>query len=303
MADARNILIFANPISGMGQGVRIAQSLCSAARSAGHQVNEFFALPASAPESLFPDAANGIIVCIGGDGTLRSIVERLLATGRPIAPIVLIPLGTANLVAANLHCKWPPEQIGKAVLSAIAANQHRPMDVASVNGHAMLAVAGVGFDAQVVHDLCSRRRGPITYADYFLPTVRSIAGYQFPPISVTLDGVHLITNTPAIAFIGNIPEYGAGFSVTPMARADDGLLDLCLLPCNSWQDLFELGTICGMGMHVNHDRAIYRQGKHIEIVSAHRVPIQVDGDESGFLPAAVNLLPRQLTFIVPPVAI
>lgn len=299
----RDIVIFANPISGMGRGVNIADAVAAAAQSAGHCVKQFLALPTTAPDDLLPTSEDGIVIAIGGDGTLRSVTDRLLAAssaGRAIPSVITIPLGTANLVATHLRSMWNEGRIGEDILRAIDANQRKRMDISTLNGQAMLAVAGVGFDAQVVHDLCAHRRGPITYADYLLPTLRSIATYQFPAISISIDSRAVIDDIPAIAFVGNIPEYGAGFSVTPMARADDGLLDVCVLPCRGWQDLFELGVLCGSQLQINHERAIYRRGKQVRISSAGRVPVQIDGEESGFTPAAIDLLPRQLTFIVPP---
>lgn len=303
MHHLRDILIFANPISGQGRGVAIAKSIARAASAAGHRVRCFTEHPAGTPEETLPAGGQGVVIAIGGDGTLRAVTDRLLATSAPeLPPVIVVPLGTANLVARHLHCHWPEHEIGLAVVRAIHANRRRHLDLSSVNGHAMLAVAGVGFDAQVVHELAARRRGPISYAHYLLPTLRSLAQYSFAPLSVMLDGREILHATPAIAFVGNIAEYGAGFSVTPKAKSDDGLLDLCLLPCRSWRDIFELGVLCGLHHQVSHERAIYQRGRHIEITSPRPVPLQIDGDESGFTPVTIDLLPRRLTFIVPPKA-
>jgi diacylglycerol kinase family enzyme len=303
----RNILIFANPISGSGRGLRIADGLAGAARAAGHQVAVYLSHPSQAPAEVIPAGRDAVVVAIGGDGTLRCVVERLLAASSEhpahaaVPPIVTVPLGTANLVATHLGCKWKRGHIGDQIMHAISADHRRPFDVTAVDGKAMLAVLGVGFDAHVVHDLCARRKGPITYADYALPVVRSILAYRFPPISIRVDGKPAVTDTQAIAFVGNIPEYGGGFSVTPKAKSNDRLLDVCILPCRNWQHLFELGAICGVGLHIGTERAIYHRGKHVEISASERVPVQIDGDEGGFTPVTLDLLPRQLTFIVPPV--
>lgn len=297
----QDILVFGNPISGMGRGLRIAQDVVEFAGRAGFNARLYLEHPATLPEDWMPAGADDVVVAIGGDGTLRSVVDRLLKVGgRERMPAILtVPLGTANLVAGHLHSRWRPSRTGADVLEAIRRGTTQRLDVARVNGQAMLAVGGVGFDAQVVHELASKRRGPITYAHYLMPTVRSIAGYRFRPITVSVDGSVLVHERPAIAFVGNIPEYGAGFSVTPMARSDDGLLDLCLLPCGSLQELFELGVICGTGLQVGHDRVVYRRAKHIEITTSEPVPVQIDGEESGFTPVSFDLLEQQLTFIVP----
>ncbi len=303
VSTTRDILVFGNPVSGLGQGLKIAGSLVEALTAAGNRTRVHMEHPASVTDDMIPASADALAIAIGGDGTLRSVVDRLLqfgSSGRPLPQLLTVPLGTANLVANHLCCMWHSSRRTQEILHAISAQHVRKLDVGIANGRAMLAITGVGFDARVVHELAARRRGPITYADYLLPTMRSLAGYKFHRISVSVDGAELISGQPGIAFIGNIAEYGAGFSVTPTARSDDGLLDVCVLPCRSWKELFELGCICGTGSHMSHDRVIYRRGKHVQIDAAEPVPVQVDGDESGFTPVTIDLLPQQLTFIVPP---
>lgn len=297
---ATEVLILANPISGQGRGVRIAHDLVAAATSASVRATIFTDHPSTLPADRVPIGTT--VVVVGGDGTLRSVIDRLITLfpdPHPLPNVAIVPLGTANLMAHHLGCMWKSQHIGQQVIAAILAGRRKPIDLASVNGKAMLSVSGAGFDARVVHELAACRTGPITYADWLLPAFRSILGYRFPPITVSLDGQPVLKDRPAIAFIGNIPEYGIGFSVTPAARPDDGLLDVCILPCESWQQVMELGVLCGSRNQVSSERAIYQRARHIEIASPAEVPIQIDGDEAGFTPLSVDLLPRQLTFIVP----
>lgn len=294
-----HILILANPISGMGRGLRIADELVRAASAAGIRATIYTQHPCTLPAELLDSASD--VVIVGGDGTLRCVVDRLIELcpqPKALPEVALVPLGTANLMAHHLGCMRTGSPIGPQVVQAIVAGRRRRIDLATANGKVMLSVAGVGFDAKVVHELAAVRNGPITYANYILPIMRSLVGYRFAPLSVTLDGRAVLTETPAIAFVGNIREYGTGFSVTPAARPDDGLLDACILPCATWQQVIELGLLCGSQLQVSSDRAIYRRAKKIQITSPAQVPVQVDGDEAGFTPLAVDLLPRQLTFIV-----
>lgn len=294
------ILIFGNPISGMGRGLAIAQRLADAASSAGLDARLFLDHPSAVPSDWIPPGQDGAVIVIGGDGSLRCVVDRLLqAQIAELPQILLVPLGTANLMARHLGSRWRPDRIEQEVLKALRFGPRRKIDLALANGKAMLAVGGVGFDARVIHELSARRRGPITYADYLAPTLKSLAGYRFHPITVTVDGRPIWTGDPAILFAGNIPEYGAGFSVTPEARSDDGLLDLCLLPCRTWTDLFDLGVLCGSRQQAHSPKSIYLRGKHIHVASDQPLPVQVDGDAGGFTPVTFDLPERQLTFIVP----
>lgn len=298
----KSLLLFANPISGMGRGRQIAENLAMSASLAGYDVHLHLQHPSLLAGNLLPRGNDGIVIVIGGDGTLRSVADRLWQeklTASEAPSLLVIPLGTANLVASHLNYHWNLHILSRQVLDLLAQPQQKKMDVGIANGRCFLAVAGVGFDANVVHELTANRRGPITYADYLLPTARSILTYTFPALTIKVDGKTELTDTPALIFAGNIAEYGAGFSVTPAAQDDDGLLDLCMMPCRSWLELFELGCICGSGLQRHHDRVIYRRGRQVQITSSNEVPVQLDGDAEGFTPLELDLLPQQLTFIVP----
>jgi diacylglycerol kinase family enzyme len=88
------------------------------------------------------------------------------------------------------------------------------------------------------------------------------------------------------------------FPVIPHARPDDGLLDVCLLPCRDPLDLVKLFLHAAAGEHVGTEGAVYLRGKRIRVESAAPVPVQVDGDPGGHTPVEIDLLPFRLGFIV-----
>jgi len=87
----------------------------------------------------------------------------------------------------------------------------------------------------------------------------------------------------------------------PQARADDGVLDVCAMPCRSRQDLIKLFLQAAVGEHVRAEGVAYLKGRHVTITApgGEAVPIQVDGDPAGHTPAEIDLLPIRLPFIVP----
>jgi len=178
---------------------------------------------------------------------------------------------------------------------------HVRIDAARANGKLFMLMAGVGFDAHVVHELSRLRRGPIRLTNYLTPTLTALRDYRFPPLSVTVDGKQVFGPEPGIVFVGNLPEYGTGFPVLPQARADDGVLDVCALPCRSRQDLIRLFLQAAIGEHVRAEGVAYVKGRHVKVVASgsQAVPIQVDGDPAGHTPAEIDLLPIRLPFIVP----
>src|SRR5260221_7922004 len=126
-------------------------------------------------------------------------------------------MGTVNLMGKHLGVNWSEENIGEEVARALEAGKVRQLDVARTNGGIFLLMAGVGFDAWVVHELDRLRSGPIDITNYILPTVKAVAGYRFPSLEVEVDGKIVFKRSPALALVGNIAEYGTGFPILPLA--------------------------------------------------------------------------------------
>ncbi len=152
--------------------------------------------------------------------------------------------------------------------------------------------------AQVVHELKRIRNGPITMLSYLLPAAVALRDYHFASLRVVVDGIELAAGVPGVAYVGNVREYGAGFPVLPFARADDGLLDICLLPCRTRRELFDVFLHAIVGRHVKMPGVLYVTGKSIQIETDVPAPVQLDGDAEGYTPLDINLLPVKVPFIV-----
>lgn len=296
-----DVLVFANPIAGRGRGRDIASGIARRLVRDGYKVHAFLDPADQIPDEMLSASAGArAIVSIGGDGTLRSVVDRLMrATGAPPPPLLVVPLGTANLMGKHLGVRWDDQSFEARVSASIAARHITLLDAARANDRPFLLMTGVGIDAHIVHELDRLRSGPIDIASYVVPAALALHAFSFPSLRVSVDGRLVFQPRPAIAFVGNIPEYGTGFSMLPQARSDDGLLDLCVLPCNSRGELLRLFLLAASGEHTQSEGAVYSKAKSVHIESEHPAPVQIDGEPAGFTPVHIDLLPQKLAFIVP----
>jgi diacylglycerol kinase (ATP) len=305
------VLIFANPIAGRGKAQRIAAVLEEELKGRGYGVRVFLNKIDSAKKI---DGWVKAAIVIGGDGTLRGVAQWAIDTAYPNQeamcasgelanlpyPLLIVPMGTANLMGKHLGVNWSEENIGEEIASALEVGRVQQLDVARTNGGIFLLMAGVGFDAWVVHELDRIRDGPIDITKYIMPAVKAITGYQFPTLAVSVDGKQVFKKAPALALVGNIREYGTGFAILPQARPDDQLLDVCVMPCASPKDLIKLALSAAAGEHVQQEGVVYVKGRRVRIESASPVPVQVDGEPAGMTPVEIDLLPCRIPFIVPP---
>ena len=131
------------------------------------------------------------IVVVGGDGTVKWAVERGLKSNH-LPPIAIAPLGTANLLSIHLNHRYERGKIASTIDQMIRSNKFKEIDLARANDQTMLLMAGIGFDADVVHDLTARRTGPINKLSYLGPIARSILAFKPDEIEVKVDGKEVV---------------------------------------------------------------------------------------------------------------
>ncbi len=240
---------------------------------------------------------------IGGDGTVRAVARALYhhekrdnASG---PPLLIVPMGTANLLGRHLGLSWDDHHLPARVADAIGNHHVVHLDTACANDELFLLMAGIGIDAGIVHELARIRDGPIQLASYVLPAALALRAYHYPALTVTVDDKTIARDLPSIAFVGNVKEYGTGFPLLPHARPDDGLLDVCVLPCRTPQDAARHFLYAAAGEHLQSEGVVYTTGKSIRITSSEPVPVQIDGEAAGHTPLDIRLMPIRVPFIVP----
>jgi diacylglycerol kinase family enzyme len=301
----KRVVIFANPISGRGCGERMARRIERALDAAGFNPILWLGIPSDFGTGNFSDEISAVVV-IGGDGTVRAAAARLYAMARsqsrvtentPVEtpPLLIVPLGTANLLGRHLGIMWDDAHLERQVVAALRENTVVELDIATANGEMFLLMAGIGFDAAVVHELSRVRSGPISYFSYLEPAARIAGSYRFPRIRVEVDGETIFGPTPGVAFVGNVREYGTGFPMLPLARPNDGVLDICCMPCANVLDATRLFLSAAAGEHLQQEGVVYAKGRHVKIDSpaGKKIPVQIDGDAAGYLPLEIDMLPAK----------
>src|SRR4051812_48081853 len=109
LQTVKPVLIFANPISGSGRGKSMALRIQRALDSAGVNAPLWLESPAEIKVENIPTDAAAIVV-VGGDGTIRAVAQRLnelTGNSNPhTPPLLIVPLGTANLLGRHLGINW-----------------------------------------------------------------------------------------------------------------------------------------------------------------------------------------------------
>jgi YegS/Rv2252/BmrU family lipid kinase len=236
------------------------------------------------------ESVDALMVC-GGDGTISEVVDGLAGSD---VPVFLVPGGTENLLARYFRLHLDAD----ALWQVFRQSRTISLDVALYNGKRFLLVAGVGPDAEAVRLLSEQRRGRISHWNYVKPVWQTLCQYRYHRLCVEADGIP-VHQGPAWVLIGNVPQYALGLQILHRACPNDGLLDLCIVPAHShWPVLWHFWKTW-LQEHEDSPAVIYRQARHIRVWSDGPVPLEVDGDFAGWLPAEFRLAPEKIRFMVP----
>jgi lipid kinase YegS len=163
------------------------------------------------------------IVAGGGDGTLRDVAEAM-GLARTDTGLALLPLGTANDFARAAGVPLEP-----AAALALLEQPARLIDLGRVGDQLFLNMATGGFGSQVTANTSEDLKKVLGAAAYLFTGLSRFSELQ--SASVTLQGPDFHWQGDLLALgIGNGRQAGGGHVLCPDAKADDGLLDIGILP-------------------------------------------------------------------------
>jgi YegS/Rv2252/BmrU family lipid kinase len=246
----------------------------------------------------------GLIVVVGGDGTVNEAACGFFDGQQPVAPgaaLGIVPLGTGCDLARTVTSGRTLEEACARILAAPA----RSIDVGHVRfaGHdgrpaerVFLNEASFGCGGAVVHALkngLKRFGGKLAFA---LTTARVLLRYRDQSVTVAVDGGPPRRLSVTNFAVCNGRYFGGGMQVAPMADPQDGLLDATIWSDFGVWEFVRLRRSLYDGTHVRHPGTTVFRLQRIEARSEEPVLLDVDGEAAGRLPIRIEVLPRALLF-------
>lgn len=232
----------------------------------------------------------GLVVSAGGDGTHHYVINGLMGSEIPVG---LLPLGTGNDLAKGVGMPVDLSAAAKTLLSGHV----RQIDLARAGAAVYACIAGVGFDTAITRYVNRHARwlsGPPAYAWSLLRCW--VREYRTQQLEIIADGRTLSCES-LFTVVGNNVSYGGGIRMTPRARLDDGLLDVCVVPNLSRLEFLRWVPRTYRGGHLNHPGIRYLQARKVTLRAATRTELFGDGEFLQELPATIEVLPRALRVV------
>jgi diacylglycerol kinase (ATP) len=218
----------------------------------------------------------GRLVAVGGDGTLNEALNGAAAVDRLTGVTFgIVPLGTGNDFASALGIG----DVAQA-LDAIVAGRSRQVDVGALDGRLFVNASAGGFVAEVSEAVTPELKTLAGRFAFVLAGAGVLLDYDAVPAAVTIDG----TPEPALSgalqmfVVCNGPTIGGGRPIAPMARLDDGELDVVLVRASSTAEFVALLRRITSGEHVDDPLVTFRRAATLEIAFARTIPVNTDGE-------------------------
>jgi len=169
--------------------------------------------------SEFVQKATPCCIAVGGDGTINEVASALVNTDTVLG---IIPAGSGNGLSNYLHI---PHSVKQAI-EIIQCNFTRTIDAGKLNDQYFFCTCGIGFDALVGHDFArGNQRG---LPGYIRSALKQFIHYRPKKYRLKIDGQKQKIRAFLIT-IANAGQYGSNFYISPGAKIDDGLLDICIV--------------------------------------------------------------------------
>ncbi|MCU0511210.1 MAG: diacylglycerol kinase family lipid kinase [Anaerolineae bacterium] len=293
-------LVIINPHAAAGAAVQVWHSIeADFQRRFGVPEVVITQSAAEIPGHIAAAAAAGIrqVISVGGDGTNHALINALVhhnqAQPDRMLTYAALPAGTgqdwARGMGMPLHAR--------AALDWLARAKPRTIDLGHVayddQARYFLNISSAG----ISHDVVQRvekadKRRPWTF---FNAAVAAILRYQPEAVTVRLDGEPWYAGRMYIIAIANGSYFGQGMYAAPMARIDDGWLDVLVMAAVSRPRLLATLPTLYNGTHLQNPAVRVARARRIEIdCAAGRLGMDLDGEPAAGQRLVYTVQPARL---------
>lgn len=293
----KHLLFIVNPISGIGKQKKIEQLIdANLEHSLFDYEIAYTEYPQHGKELASYAAVSGTeahhtpfdaIIAVGGDGTVNDVVSGIqqhTSSDTHHTPYLgIIPCGSGNGLARNLGIPLNPAHAIQmlnnfkvaeidtiqlstntetSVLENHSAHPTQHIPILNSPNWTIASIAGIGFDARVARRMKQAKvRGLQAYAkiiaeEYFT--------YKEHTYRLNIDGRE-IERTAWFISLANSNQFGYNTAVAPLAKLDDGLIDVCIVDRIPFHHLALTAPL----LYLNH----FELSQHVEYFKAREVTI------------------------------
>jgi diacylglycerol kinase (ATP) len=268
----------------------LARRRIAALRSAFEDAGATVLIDGSLSDRLEIDPRSTDVCAVGGDGTVRHVIDAVHRSGRPLT-VSVYPAGTVNLLSRECGYPRAPRAFVRRVLDAGARTQNY---TGLIGGTPLITCASVGPDSFAVETVSTSLKSMIGRAAYMVAFCKLLI--RWPRPKMTLSSGQKRLECEAV-YVAKGHFFAGPWTVAPEAHVTDPLLHVVAIERASrrrfvrfaWQLLRGRPVAALDGVHSFRCTELTIDGKA-------DVPLQGDGDIVTHLPASISMRPAPTEF-------
>lgn len=291
MIQRKKILVVYNPRSGRKKKWHAWYALRQYLPASFYELERLDLLEEPLAERL-QRSQYGLLAVIGGDGTLRAVVDCLMRSGISI-PLIIVPRGSANLVAKSLGIPKPLGQIARV----IEEGKEVAIDIARLStGDYFVGAFAMGYLSHrvtTVRQHVKRHLGFLGYLISFLTQLR----LPLHTFTISANGTTFTEQGHSLFVVNTANVFG--FRSRRFVSFTDGVFELVVTKNRSLLSFW--GLVYDFYFRRTEPRHfVLHRGARFSISTPDTVSIQIDGEQ--LQPQHrydIEVLPQRQHFIVP----
>ena len=297
-------LVVLNPIAGRGRAKKNIQTVLSRLKT---KIAKMELVTSGYPGHVIEIAQKALsegyrqFITIGGDGTPFELINGIysLEDSLPEIRLGMIPAGTGN---SFLRDFVDVSSLEKAV-NRILEGEIRRIDVVEFVHHNpepekkyFLNILGVGLIADILKLSNERLKGFGSLGYSLAVLIRLFRGLQ-NQIELQIDGKYVEIKNSALV-VSNSKYTGGKMKIAPMARADDGRVDMIVFNEVNRKEIINIFSKVFSGHHIFHKKVMTLKGRDIKIKANPPQMVMADGELLGKTPLHIRVLSKKLNLVI-----
>jgi len=289
------MMLVINPFSGRGISKTAIGTIVSQLCGSGYSVTAYFAGDLTPEQLTFEYARrHELAVCVGGDGTLSSVVSGLLRSGTTI-PVGYIPAGTANDIASTLSLSKDPATAAKTIINGTM----RPLDIGRFSDRYFTYIAAFGAFTSVSYSTTQSAKRALGHFAYVLGGLADVPLIKARHTVVELDDA-VIEGDFIFGGVANSTSVAGFVKLDPdLVDLADGVFEVILvkqpiIPA----DFFDILASLAMQTYDGDNVQLFHSSR-VRFIFDEDVSWTVDGEDGGLhREAKVSNCHRAINIIV-----
>lgn len=235
-----------------------------------------------------------IIIACGGDGTVNEVAKGVAKSENKV-PVAILSSGTVNDFANYMNI---PNRITD-FFEMIKREKVIDIDLGKIDDNYFVNVAAGGLLTTVGYQVQPEAKAILGRLAYYFEGLKELVIEGLEPIRVSFESKEYTSDEEILLFlISNSSSIGGFKKLAPDADVLDGLLDVLIIKNSDVPELANIFFNVLRGDHINHPNVVYFKTERIEIKTEKDIPIDIDGEYGGKLPATFQVVPKGMKLII-----